>query len=57
MDYKTLYIIMEYNALMAGSALVVWTEHVLKFMPQTVVYLIKLERLGHNVVGYEYGAS
>ena len=26
MDYKTLYIIMEYNVLIAGSALVVWTE-------------------------------
>ena len=26
MDYKTLYIIMEYNVLIAGSTLVVWTE-------------------------------
>ena len=26
MDYKTLYIIMEYNVLIAGSALVGWTE-------------------------------
>ena len=52
MDYKTLYIIMEYNVLIAGSALVGWTELPQYYAPNCLSN--KIDSLGHNVVGYEY---
>ena len=52
MDYKTLYIIMEYNVLIAGSALVVWTELPQNYAPNSVLSN-RTDSLGHNMVGYE----
>lgn len=47
---------MEYSELIAGSALVGGTELPQNYAPDSVLSN-QIERLGHSVVGYEYGAS